>query len=279
MTSYANYNLTLEEVENRLAISYVPSILKMGFQTKEYNVPEGVTIKSISYELDSIVNGASVSTFDNTSAPLIKFVPTVFAYNHFVFEAYITAKANENKGIEYFTNGANLFINDVFNRDFDKIAFNGYGNEGLFTEVVNGSPLIGIITGKQLVDKIVELSMKANEDNKRPVDNQVSVLLSGSFNKLYATDFYSDSRSITQMIPSWIRVELASDDKIITGNTITIVSTNDIIVHHGLLPQIVTPYHYIDNGGSQKFYELGLGASSVAVQKLNGKKVYKYTQS
>lgn len=276
MNSYAHYRMTQEEIEETLVITYVPSILSMGFQTKQYDVPEGLTIKSITYELDAIVNGASVSTFDNTSGPLIKFVPNSFAYNHFKFEAYIQAKENENKSAEYFLNGANLYINDIFNREFDKIAFHGLDNEGLFTGVINGAPLIGIKTGKQLVDTIIELSLKANRDNNRPVDNQVSVMLSGAFNDLYATDFYSDSRSITQMIPSWIRIELASDDRIITGSTITIASTNDVLVHHGMLPQVVTPFEKINNGGPAKFNQLSLGSSSVGVQKLNGKKVFKY---
>jgi hypothetical protein len=278
MSSFANYKMTLDQLQAATTIDYVPSILKMGFKTNQQNVPEGVKVNVVTYGLDDVVNGAVISTFDNTSVPLIKAVPIVFEFNHFKLENYITAKINENKGVEYFTSIANLYINDVLNRDFDKIAFNGYGNEGLFTGVVNGANLTGITTGKLLVDKIIELSIKANKDNNRSVNNSVSVLLSGSFNDLFATDFYSDSRSITQMIPSWIRIELSSNDKIITGNTITISSTNDVEVVHGDLPSIITPFELVNLGGANKFYQLGVGSSSVAVRKLNGKKVYSYKQ-
>jgi hypothetical protein len=278
MSSFANYKMTLDQLQLSTTIDYIPSILKMGFKTNQQSVPEGVKVNIVSYGLDDVVNGAVISTFDNTSVPLIKVVPSVFEFNHFKLENYITAKVNENKGVEYFTSIANLYINDVLNRDFDKIAFNGYGNEGLFTGVINGANLTSITTGKLLVDKLIELSIKANKDNNRSVNNPVSVLLSGSFNDLIATDFYSDSRSITQMIPSWIRIELSSNDKIITGNTITISSTNDIEVFYGDLPSIITPFDLVNNGGANKFYQLGVGSSSVAVRKLNGKKVYSYKQ-
>lgn len=278
MSSFANYKMTLEQLQVSTTIDYVPSILKMGFKTNQQSVPEGVKVNVVSYELDAVVNGAVISTFDNTSVPLIKVVPSVFEFNHFKLENYITAKVNENKGVEYFTNIANLYINDVLNRDFDKIAFNGYGNEGLFTGVINGANLTGITTGKLLVDKIIELSIKANKDNNRSVNNPVSVLLSGSFNDLIATDYYSDTRSISSMIPSWIRIELSANDKIITGNTITIASQNDVEVFYGDLPSIITPFELVNNGGANKFYQLGVGSSSVAVRKLNGKKVYSYKQ-
>jgi hypothetical protein len=278
MSSFANYKMTLDQLQLSTTIDYVPSIFKMGFKTNQQNVPEGVKVNVITYALDEVVNGAVISTFDNSSVPLIKAVPSLFEFNHFKLENYITAKTNENKGVEYFTSIANLYINDVLNRDFDKIAFNGYGNEGLFTGVVNGNNLTGINTGKLLVDKIIELSIKANKDNNRSVNNPVSVLLSGSFNDLIATDFYSESRSITQMIPSWIRLELSSNDKIIIGNTITISSTNDVEVVYGDLPSIITPFELVNLGGANKFYQLGVGSSSVAVRKLNGKKVYSYKQ-
>ena len=148
MSSFANYNMTLEQLQLATSIDYVPSILKMGFKTNFINANEGVRVNYITYQLDDIVNDVVISTFDNTSAPLIKAVPSVFEFNHFKLVNYITAKINENKTPEYFTSIANLYINDRLSRDFDKIAFNGYGNEGFYTGVINGSALVGITTVK-----------------------------------------------------------------------------------------------------------------------------------
>jgi len=279
MSSFANYNMTLEQLQLATSIDYVPSILKMGFKTNFQNVGEGVKVNSITYQLDQIVNDAVISTFDNTSAPLIKAVPSVFEFNHFKLVNYITAKINENKTPEYFTSIANLYINDKLSRDFDKIAFNGYGNEGFYTGVINGSALTGITTGKLLVDKIIELSIQANKNNNRAVNNPVSVLLSGSFVDLYATGFYSDDKNINEKMPSWIRVELSSNSAIVSGNTISIASTNDVEIYHGDLPAIISPFETINLGGDNVFNQLSVGCSSVAVRKLNGKKVYKFTQA
>lgn len=279
MSSFATYNMTLEQLQLSTSIDYIPSILKMGFKTNFQNVEEGVKIHSVTYQLDQIVNDAVISTFDNTSAPLIKAVPSVFTYDHFKLVNYITAKINENKTPEYFTSIANLYINEKLSRDFDKIAFNGYGNEGFYTGVVNGTALTGINTGKLLVDKIIELSIQANKNNNRAVNNSVSILLSGSFVDLYATGFYSDSKSIAEKMPAWIKIELSSNTDIVSGNTISIASTNDVEIYHGDLPAIISPFKTVDLGGGNIFNELAVGCSSVAVRKLNGKKVYKFTQA
>ena len=279
MSSFANYNMTLEQLQLATSIDYVPSILKMGFKTNFINANEGVRVNSITYQLDDIVNDVVISTFDNTSAPLIKAVPSVFEFNHFKLVNYITAKINENKTPEYFTSIANLYINDRLSRDFDKIAFNGYGNEGFYTGVINGSALVGITTGKLLVDKIIELSILSNKNNNRAVDNPVSVLLSGSFVDLYATGYYSDTKSILSALPNWINVELCSNSDIVSGNTISIASTNDVEIYHSDLPAIISPFETINLGGDNVFNQLSVGCSSVAVRKLNGKKVYKFTQA
>ena len=279
MSSFANYNMTLEQLQLATSIDYVPSILKMGFKTNFVNASEGVKVISITYQLDDIVNDAVISTFDSTSAPLIKVVPSVFEFNQFKVVNYITAKINENKTPEYFTSVANLYINDTLSRDFDKIAFNGFGNEGFYTGVINGSALTGITTGKLLVDKIIELSIQSNKNNNRAVNNPVSVLLSGSFVDLYATGFYSDNKSIVEKMPSWIRVELSSNNAIVSGNTISIASTNDIEVYHSNLPSIISPFETINLGGDNVFNQLAVGSYAVAVRKLNGKKVYKFTQA